>query len=93
MATWSPTTQREMEQILQGELSRCTVEEPGVYELVKIPMRSVPILRMGKTKSVLAVGESEGALLVFEDIEEGFEWCQPDPVFRSRQQKLLCICL
>ena len=63
---------------MRDELLSCSAEEREVYERIRIPLRSVSILRVGKIESVFAVGERDGYLLIFEDVEQGFEWCQAD---------------
>lgn len=78
MATWSPITQAEMERLLQNELSSCSANEREVYTRIRIPMRAVPIERMGNVESVFAIGENDAHLLIFEDVEQGFEWCRQD---------------
>jgi hypothetical protein len=85
METWSPITRAEMERLLGKELASCTSDERKAFERIKIPMRAVPILRIGKIESVFALAEFDGTLLIFEDVEQGFEWCEPeaDGVIRS----------
>lgn len=85
MASWLPITEPQMEELLRKELLSCSEVEREAYERIRIPMRSVPILRFGQLESVLAIGEFRGSVLIFEDIECGFEWCQPehDGVIRS----------
>lgn len=78
MATWSPITESELEQLLRDELALCNAEERAAYERIRISMRGVSILRVGKIESVFAVGEHDGHLLIFEDVEQGFEWCKTD---------------
>lgn len=78
MATWSPTTQGELERLLLEQLSHCSAAEQRVFERVRIPLRAFQILRVGKIESVFAVCEHAGQFLIFEDIEQGFEWCLPD---------------
>lgn len=79
MTTWSPITQTEIEQLLLEQLASCNVEERSAFEGIRTPLRAVPILRMGKIESVFVVGEHDDNVLIFEDIEQGFEWCRPDP--------------
>ena len=78
MAAWTPTIEPELEQLVREQLSSCTSAEREAYELVKIPMHKVPILRCGKIESVFVVGQRDGHFLIFDDVECGFEWCQPD---------------
>jgi hypothetical protein len=67
-----------MEQLLCDQLAACSVEERSAFERIRTPLRTFSISRAGKTESVFAVGEHDGHVLIFEDIEQGFEWCRPD---------------
>ncbi len=78
MRAWSPITVPQIEQLLRDQLALCGDEERAAFERARIPLRQVPILRAGKVERVFAVGEHQSHLLIFEDVEEGFEWCQPD---------------
>ena len=67
-----------MEELLCDQLASCTVEERAAFYRVRTTLREVPILRSGKIESVFAVGGRGRQVLIFEDVEQGFEWCQPD---------------
>ncbi len=85
MATWTPFTRSAVEQLLRDELASCNADERAAYERIRTPLHQVSILRAGKIESIFVVGESDGHVLIFEDVEQGFEWCRPehDGVIRS----------
>jgi hypothetical protein len=85
MRVWSPITQPQMEQLLRDQLALCNNEERAAFERIKIPLRPTPFQRVGKIEHVFAVGQHDSALLIFDDVEQGFEWCQldSDGVIRS----------
>jgi hypothetical protein len=67
-----------MDQLLRDQLAECSDEERSAFERVKIPLCRVSIQRAEKIESVFAVGQHDRKVLIFEDVEQGFEWCQPD---------------
>lgn len=85
MATWTPFTRSAVEQLLRDGLVSCNADERAAYERIRTPLHQVSILRAGKIESVFVVGESDGHVLIFENVEKGFEWCRPehDGVIRS----------
>ena len=67
-----------MELLLRDELAVCSDEERAAFDRVRISLRRISIQRAAKIESVFAVAQHDRAVLIFEDVEQGFEWCQPD---------------
>ena len=77
METWSPITELEMERLLDEQLASCSDAEREAYSRVRTPLRRVPFLRCGAVESVFSVAQHGDGLLIFDDVEYGFEWCRP----------------
>lgn len=75
---WTPTTLSELQRIVREELQECSNEERIAYVAIKTEFEKVPIVRCEKLESVFRVAMYSEWLLIFEDIEQGFEWCKPD---------------
>ena len=68
-----------MEVFLEAELAAGQPEERELFSSqVRVPLRKTRIDRYGNIESVFVVGERDGFWLVYEEVEDGFEWCQPD---------------
>ncbi|HQM21499.1 MAG TPA: hypothetical protein PLE36_12815 [Deltaproteobacteria bacterium] len=78
MSTWKPITREEMAALLLDELAKCDVAEQAKYEEVRVPLRQVQFDRAGTVDPVYVVAEREKYLLIYDDVECGFEWCRPD---------------
>ena len=85
MAAWSPVTESELRQIVTEQLAACSDREREAYAAVKTPFQRVPILRGETIESVFSIAQSGDDILIYDDIEHGFEWCLPesDGVIRS----------
>jgi len=78
MATWSPITKSEMQRLLDEQLASCSEAEREAYSRVRTPLRRVPFQRGSVVESVFSVAQHGDDLLIFDDVEYGFEWCRPD---------------
>ena len=78
MATWSPITESEMRRLLDEQLASCSDAEREAYARVRTPLRHVPFQRGPTVESVFLLARHGGDLLLFDDVEYGFEWCRPD---------------
>src|SRR5882672_2568584 len=85
MDTWKPITRDEMAALLDEQLAECQPDELEQFSRIRVPLRPAPIERCGKIESVFVVAALEDWVLVFEDIEQGFEWCRPDETGVIRQ--------
>ena len=78
-------TESELRELVTRQLAECSDREREAYTVVQIPFRQVPILRFDLLESVFAIAQSGDDILIYDDVEHGFEWCQcdPDGVIRS----------
>ena len=73
-----PITESEMQKLLEEQLSCCSDAEREIYMRVRTALRHVPIQRGPAVESVFAVAQHGDDLLIFDDVEHGFEWCRTD---------------
>jgi len=78
MDTWLPITESEMQRILEEQLASCSEAERGAYARVRTPLRHVPFQRGPTVERVFLLAQHGDKLLIFDDVEYGFEWCRPD---------------
>jgi hypothetical protein len=78
MSTWSPITESEMQRLLDEQLASCSEAEREAYARVRTPLRHVPFQRGQTVESVFSLAQHGEDLLIFDDVEYGFEWCRPD---------------
>ena len=78
MSEWSPITESDLQGLLDEQLAACSQQERDLYSRIKTHLRRVPLQRFAEIEAVYLVGEYNGYLLVFDDVEGGFEWCRPD---------------
>jgi hypothetical protein len=76
--TWCPATADEVVRIVAQQLAGCTVEEQEFFGKIRVALRRHPIERLGHQEEVFAVATWRGRVLFWEDVEEGFEWAEPD---------------
>ena len=67
-----------MRRLLDEQLATCSEAEREIYSRVRTPLRHVPLQRGSAVESVFAVAQHGDDLLIFDDVEYGFEWCRPD---------------
>jgi len=78
MATWLPIREAEMQRLLDEQLATCSAAEREAYSRVSTPLRHVPLQRGLALESVFTVAQHGDELLIFDDVEYGFEWCRTD---------------
>lgn len=91
MSDWKHTTEEELNKIIAEDLKECTAGQIALFDKVKVRPRTTPIVRYGKLEKVFVVAESEGEVIYYEDIDEGFNispltgdgkiaqhWCNDD---------------
>jgi hypothetical protein len=67
-----------MQRLLDEQLASCSEAERAAYSRVRTPLRHVPLQRGSAVESVFTVAQHRDELLIFDDVEYGFEWCRPD---------------
>jgi len=72
METWSPFTREELEALIAKQLPSLTVEQRELYDRIKVPLRSVSILRFGSLESVYVLAQRGNTAIYYEDVEDGF---------------------
>ena len=74
-----------MQRLLDEELASCTEAEREAFARVRMPLSHVPFQRGQSVEPVFSIAKHGEDLLVFDDVEQGFEWCRPnlDGVIRS----------
>lgn len=71
---WSPVEKEELEALIAEQLADCDDRLVGIYRKIAVPLRKVPIHRLGAIEYVFVIAESENGVIYYEDVEEGFEW-------------------
>ena len=85
MSTWEPIKPAELSALVAEQLKRCSGEDAALFSRISIEPTTVPLQRGEVLESVLAVARIGPSLLVYDDVEHGFEVAAPDPdgVLRS----------
>jgi len=78
MSTWKPATGAEVEAIVLDHLRGCTDAQRRLFERIRTPLASVSIKRLGRAEALYAVARVGDALIIWDDVEEGFELATPD---------------
>ncbi len=77
MDTWQPSAHDDVEQILGMDLVDLHPKHRARFELMRVPLRQVPIAD-GSGENVVVVAEYQGKILYWSDVEEGWELEEPD---------------
>ena len=77
MHTWEPPDREWVQQHLEQEAATLHRAHHERFASLRIPMRQVPV-RTHPGEFVWAVGEHEGKVLYWADVEEGWWLEQPD---------------
>ena len=78
MATWTPYTMQQMEDLLEQEQAALTPDERIKFDRTRVPVRKVRCHYSDKSSDdALFVIASDGATaIVFEDVHEEFAYCE-----------------
>lgn len=71
--SWLPITREELEALIARQLQDCSPGHRAIFETLRVPLRAMPLHRLGTIESVWVVAQLPGGLLYYEDVEEGFE--------------------
>lgn len=74
MNTLRPISEEELSSLVESHLQHCAPEERSRFEKIRVPLRKVPIHRLGALEEVFVVAECCGGVIYYEDVEEGFEF-------------------
>jgi hypothetical protein len=69
---WTPATIEDVKQIIEADLDICDEEEVEMFESFAVDPYHAPVIRDGKTESVVVVARKGDAVIYWEDVEEGF---------------------
>jgi len=87
----APATIAEVNEIVAKDLKACDAEQLAAFDKYRIEPFSAPIVRYGRTESVVVVARKGDQVIYWEDVEEGFNlspispdgqvlehWCNQD---------------
>jgi hypothetical protein len=77
-SSWKAISAAEMRALIEKQLAECTAEDRTLFETIRIIPRKLVFDRGNFREDVFIVAESEGKLIYYDDIEEGFEVGAPD---------------
>jgi hypothetical protein len=88
---WQPATVQAVRKIIDDELKECDDAQVSTFKRYAVEPYLAPILRQGKTESVVVVARRQDEVIYWEDVEEGFnrspvasdgrileQWCNQD---------------
>ncbi|HYG97808.1 MAG TPA: hypothetical protein VD837_01665 [Terriglobales bacterium] len=91
MADWKPATVGEVRTIVAKDLLSCDAAQKATFKRYAVEPFCAPIVRYGKTESVVVVARRRNEVMYYEDVEEGFNvspiscdgqilehWCNQD---------------
>lgn len=86
-----PATVEKVKQIVQRDLAACDAEQRAAYHRDSVEPHAAPIVRHGKSETVIVVARRGNEVVYWEDVEEGFNtspldgdgtilehWCNQD---------------
>ena len=68
----------EMKALVTEELARCTTEQVALFAKISIEPIKIRFDRGAFSEDVFAVAQTENKLIIYDDIENGFEVGTPD---------------
>jgi hypothetical protein len=69
---WRPATVEEVRKIVSEDLRECDAEQVAAFNRYAVEPYVAPIVRHGKTESVVVIARRGDEVMYWEDIEEGF---------------------
>lgn len=73
---WTPISEEELLSLIEAQLMGCDDGLVALFHEIEVPLRRCPIRRFGEVEYVFVVAESGAGIIYYEDIEEGFEFCE-----------------
>ena len=94
---WQPATVEAVMQIIESDLKACDSKQVAVFKKYLVEPYSAPILRNGRSESVVVVARRRDEVIYWEDVEEGFNCSEVGPDGRVLEhlcsQDDLCLAL
>ena len=74
MESWTPIKESDLENLLEKELEKCSIEILNIYKKYAIKPKRYKIKRHGNYEEVFVVAICNSEALYYEDVEEGFNF-------------------
>jgi hypothetical protein len=91
MDDWRPASVDQVRQIVARDIKACDAEQLAAFQRCRVEPFSAPIMRYGKTETVVVVARNGDQVIYWEDVENGFNvspissdgcivehWCNDD---------------
>ena len=72
MDDWQAATIEEVNHIVVRDLKDCDAEQLAAFGKYRVAPFPAPIVRYGKTESVVVVARNGDQVIYYEDVEDGF---------------------
>ena len=73
---WTPISEEELLSLIEAPLLGCDDGLVALFHEIEVPPRRCGIRRFGEVEYVFVVAEAGAGIIYYEDIEEGFEFCE-----------------